>query len=56
MTWNWQQSDWPNFRWDAAKIAVLEEKFLLSAGVSLGAAKHLSEGERSQLLVEAMSG
>lgn len=56
MTWNWQNPDWPNFRWDAARIAAAEEKFFLGAGIGLGAAKHLGEEERNQLIVEAMSG
>src|SRR5271157_570212 len=56
MNWNWQHADWPNFRWDAARIATPEEKFLLGAGVGLGAAKHLGTEERNQLIVEAMSG
>jgi Fic family protein len=56
MTWNWQNPDWPNFRWDAARIAAAEEKFLLGAGVGLGASKHLGEEERNQHIVEAMSG
>jgi Fic family protein len=56
MRWNWQNPDWPNFRWDAARIAAAEEKFLLGAGVVLGATKHLGEDEHNQLIVEAMSG
>jgi Fic family protein len=56
MTWNWQKPDWPNFRWEAARIAASDEKFLLGAGVGLGAAKHLGAEERNQLIVEAMSG
>lgn len=56
MTWNWQNSNWPNFRWDAAQIAAAEERFLVGAGIGLGAVKHLGEDERNQLMVEAMSG
>src|ERR1035438_6776475 len=56
MTWNWQNPNWPNFKWDRSRIVAAEEQFLLGAGVVIGTAKHLSEGERSQLLVEAMSG
>jgi Fic family protein len=56
MRWNWQNPDWPNFRWDAARIAAAEDKFLLGAGVGLGAMKHLGEDEHNQLIVEAMSG
>src|ERR1035441_9030336 len=55
MTWNWQKPDWPIFKWNPARIAAAEEKFLLGAGVGLGASKHLGEEERNQLIVEAMS-
>jgi Fic family protein len=56
MTWNWQNPNWPNFKWDRSRIAAAEERFLLGAGVVIGTAKHLGKDERSQLLVEAMSG
>jgi Fic family protein len=56
MTWNWQNPDWPNFRWEASQIAAAEERFLLGAGVVIGAARHLDEAEHNQLIVEAMSG
>jgi Fic family protein len=56
MTWNWQKPDWPNFRWDASRISAAEENFLIGAGISLGAARHVGEDERNQLMVEAMSG
>ncbi len=56
MTWNWQQPDWPNFKWDGSRISAAEEQFLLGAGVVIGTAKHLGEDEQNQLLVEQMSG
>jgi Fic family protein len=56
MIWNWQNPDWPNFQWNAARISAAEEKFLLGAGVSLGAIKHLDKDEHDQLIVEVMSG
>jgi Fic family protein len=56
MAWNWQDPDWPNFRWDRARMATAEEQFLLGAGVVIGTVKHLGEDEHNQLLVEAMSG
>ncbi len=55
-TWNWQQTDWPNFNWDRFRMFAAEEQFLLGAGVAIGAVKHLGEDERNQLLVEVMSG
>jgi hypothetical protein len=29
MTWNWQQPDWPNFRWKHARLRKAEEHFLM---------------------------
>jgi Fic family protein len=55
MTWNWQQSDWPNFTWNHGRLAAAEKEFLLGSGVFLGAIKHLGNDDRSQLTVEAMS-
>jgi Fic family protein len=56
MTWNWQNPDWPNFKWDRSRMAAAEEQFLVGAGVVIGTARHLEEDERNQLLVEVMSG
>src|SRR5580704_18465876 len=56
MKWNWQQPDWPNFKWDRSRISAAEEQFLLGAGVVIGTVKHLGEDEHNQLIVEAMSG
>lgn len=55
MTWNWQQPDWPRLHWNSAGLAHAEERFLLEAGVFIGAAKHLSEADRNSLTVEIMS-
>ena len=55
MRWNWQQSDWPNFRWDDKVLAKAEAAFLRGAGVLVGSAKHLDENARQQLVVDAMS-
>ena len=55
MHWNWQQSDWPDFRWDEKIFAKAEAAFVRGTGVLVGSAKHLDEGGRQQLLVDAMS-
>jgi Fic family protein len=55
MAWNWQSPDWPNFKWDQARIAAAEEQFLLGAGIAIGTLKHLSNEESEQLMVELMS-
>jgi Fic family protein len=55
MTWNWQQSDWPEFRWDLARLATAEKQFLVGGGVFVGTVRHLGKQERDQLTIEVMS-
>jgi Fic family protein len=55
MTWNWQKSDWPEFRWDAARLALAEKEFLIAGGKLAGTVKHLGEEEREQITVDSMS-
>jgi len=55
MKWNWELPDWPNFKYDATSLAVLESKFLTSSGVLLGVYKHLDESEKTALKIELMS-
>lgn len=55
MPWNWQLPDWPDFTWDAARLATAEQQYLIGGGVLLGTVKHLGDEDRNQLTVEAMS-
>ena len=55
MTWNWQKTDWPEFRWKAARLAVAEKEFLIAGGKLAGTVKHLGEEEREQITVDSMS-
>jgi len=55
MTWNWQRPDWPKFIWSSPRLAMAEQQFLVGGGTFVGAIKHLNEGDRNQLTVEAMS-
>src|SRR6185312_11716818 len=55
MRWNWQQSDWPEFSWNANVLVRAEQAFLRGTGVLVGSAMHLDEDTRKQLLVDAMS-
>jgi Fic family protein len=55
MAWNWQQRDWPKFRWDPARLESAEKQFLVSGGVFVGTVRHLRKEEHDQLTVEAMS-
>jgi len=55
MVWNWQQNDWPNFRWNASLLVQAEKRFLVGGGILLGATAHLEPEERRQLTIELMS-
>ncbi len=55
MKWNWEQSDWPKFEYDATLLMAMESKFLTSSGILIGAYKHLDGGEKKALTVELMS-
>ena len=55
MAWNWQISGWPEFRYDKAELAPLEQRFLLSSGEVLGAVKHVNSAERDQLRIGLLS-
>lgn len=55
MTWNWQQPDWPRFRWRPERLRRAEERFLVGGGVILGSVGHLDESRRQGLTVEVMT-
>lgn len=56
MRWNWQQPDWPDFRWDHAPLAALEARFLQQSGIVIGSVRHLAADDRSSLTVDLMTG
>ncbi len=53
--WNWQNPDWPTFRYDAARLEPYEQKFLLSSGEVLGAVHHVNTSDRDQLRIDLLS-
>lgn len=55
MKWNWQQSTWPAFRYDAAALAPLEKRFLLHAGEFIGACRHIGPDDQETLKIELIS-
>jgi len=55
MKWNWQQKDWPNFRYKEAELAPLEKRFLQESGVLRGAFTHINDEDKKQLIVELIS-
>ena len=56
MTWNWQQDDWPQFRWDADALAQAEAQFLRQSGILIGATRHLGGQDKNRLVVELITG
>lgn len=55
MVWNWTQPGWPHFEYEAAAMASLERRFLLTSGEILGAVKHVGGDERNRLRIELLS-
>src|SRR6266852_1255877 len=55
MAWNWQQPDWPQFKYDAAALEALERQFLLHSGEFIGAFKHIGQDDRDTLKIELIS-
>lgn len=55
MPWNWEDPDWPRFRWDAARLAAAEALFAQQAGVLVGAVQHLEPDVRDGFVVQLMS-
>jgi Fic family protein len=53
--WNWQKADWPDFRFDAGRLAGLEADFLRRAGVFSGSFLHIAQDGKDSLTVELMS-
>ena len=52
MAWNWQQSDWPDFVYDRARLLALESRLLHESGLLFGALGHLDDGEQRALTVD----
>lgn len=55
MRWNWQQPDWPNFAYDAARLRSREDQFLKSAGMLVGVIAHLDADDRQNLSIELLA-
>ncbi len=54
-TWNWQQDDWPNFRFTAYRLQECEAECLLRSGVFIGVYQHIIEDEKPRILIELVS-
>ena len=55
MKWNWQQPDWPNFRWNSEALAVHEARFLQQSGIMIGVVKHLGDEDRTSVVLDVMT-
>lgn len=55
MLWNWEQPDWPEFRYDPVAMEPLEQQFLLQSGEFVGACKHLGAEDQETLKIELIS-
>ena len=55
MIWNWQQADWPNWRFDPRALEAFERDFLLGSGRLLGAWQHLTGTDQDQIKIELLS-
>ncbi|MCW5621300.1 MAG: Fic family protein [Burkholderiales bacterium] len=55
MRWNWQDPDWPHFRFQAQVLARREAMFLQHSGIVLGTMRHLPKDEHLHLVVELIS-
>lgn len=53
--WNWQRSNWPDFRFKTMELKPLENKFLQNSGELIGAFKHLDDAEKELLKIELIS-
>ncbi len=55
MTWNWQQSDWPDFSYDSKVLEPSERQFLLQSGETIGAFRHIEANAQETLKIELIS-
>ncbi len=53
--WNWQQPDWPHFKYSTSKLDVLERKFLLELGKYSGSLKHVRVEDKEYFEIEILS-
>lgn len=55
MVWNWQQTDWPHWRYNASALNALEKRFLLDSGRLMGAWQHLAKPDQEYIKIELLS-
>lgn len=55
MRWNWQDPNWPIFRFRQVLLADREGQFLRQSGVVVGTVRHVPDEERLSLIIELIS-
>jgi Fic family protein len=55
MRWNWQQPDWPEFRWNSEALVALEARFLQQSGIMIGVVRHLADDDRKSVILDVMT-
>lgn len=55
MQWNWQQADWPSFRYSPSLLRDVEARFLKGAGIVIGAMHHVGQEARQGLTLDLIS-
>lgn len=53
--WNWQQPDWPQFKYSTSKLNSLESTFLMELGRYSGSLNHLQTEDQKQIQIEILS-
>lgn len=53
--WVWQNTSWPQFTYDAARLAELERQYLQNAHYLLGVYSHIAPEEQTQLKIDLVS-
>ena len=55
MIWDWQQTDWPCFRYEQPPLEALDAQFLRSSGFLLGVFQHIGDNEKNLLIVDIIT-
>lgn len=55
MPWNWEDPNWPNFSHDTKTLDKFEADFLLHSGEFIGAFKHVTQNDQTNLRIELIS-
>lgn len=55
MPWNWEEPNWPVFSYQTKGLEKFESDFLLRSGEFIGAFKHVSQDEQTNLRIELIS-